>query len=53
MLEEPVYNTCSSNPSSVAKEDSFSLTEITDYIRGLGVPDTLAGLEPLIEDGRF
>jgi hypothetical protein len=52
MLEEPVCSTCSSDPSSIAKKDGFSFTEITDYIRGLGVPNILVGLEPLIENGR-
>ena len=52
MLEEPVCSTCSSDPSNAAKEDGFSLREVADHIRGIGVPDALAGSEPLTEDGR-
>ena len=52
MLEEPVCSTCSSDLGSAAREDGFSLAEVADHIRGLGVPDALAGSEPPTEDGR-
>jgi hypothetical protein len=44
MLEEPVYNTCSQDPSSIIRKGGLSLVGIADYIQGLGVPDTLADL---------
>ena len=50
MLDEPVCGKCSAGASHAALDEGLGLKEMADFIRELGVPDSLAGFSTLTGD---
>ena len=52
MLDEPVCGKCSADASHTAPDEGLGLKEMADFIRELGVPDSLAGFSTLTGDSQ-